>query len=779
MAKLLLLGAMATCLCMSAMEPGQVDFSAKSWTVPHDNKTINVRKNANHVNATAGTKKRTVSSNGSGYMAALQTFYDADYNFTLTCGLANVYPISVKKTDGSSVVISNILNYDDETQSSYGYKSQDVTGTYDADTHTITIPTPHDNGNEATIIGTDDYYGYALMAGRMDENYEFWPEDNLTFHVVGDFERIYTTQHIGVVSVLDGETGYLQGAYASLMAQPTDSPSPLVALPSEVDLGKTYPENELNGHLQLLNLGAEVITFALSLPADSYGLSINPALGEIQSGTSLIVNAKYSASAPGTFSLPVILAYETTQGESEMNVNFVGEVESFPDFSPIIKTGDMSFATCYDHPFVIKESGGYQYAVSTANQYYDTSWLEVRISVPENQIGKLSYKGEAKCTDPDNAWAGHNVSIYVDESDEPAYSTYEDADIDSSIVMEPGDHKLRFEFRMGMNYDVTNEYWLRLSELALTTESVGAQGVELLTPSIDFGGSLLDGISVSKTVYVNLRNTGSTPLKVTGFQSSDPAFTAELPAQEASLMGTLSVPVTLTATEARIYESDLTIETTAGAVTAKAMALVRQLPDFSGILEDKAGVITVTTDAGHPFLMSQDGTKAYNANAGETDDTAETSVITFNITVPETKIAYISWDAEISSDESDRTCVNIDGMDYAWVKGVQDSGSETLFQYYPSALDMVPGSHTVTFSFIKNGDGVIGGKDMFSISRFSAAVDDFDPRAAELNRTEIRFADCIISSEGPNVNKTNTTVCLYNMGSDELRVLSEDESDDN
>lgn len=722
--------------------------------------------------------KKADATGSSDYMAAVQTFEDFNYNFTYTSGMAYVYPIKVSR-NGNTVVFSDLLNYD-EMQAYYGYVGDDVTGTYDPEAKTITLPTPHQDGNSCTIVGHDDYSNYAIMAGRLDENSEFWPEDNLVFHVVGDFERIYTTQHIGVVTVVDGETGYLAGSFATLNAQPSDSPHPILALPSEIELGKTFPENELTSHIQLVNLGTENVTFAMSLPAGTEGLTLEPAMGEIYSGETFIIDANYMASNAGAFSLPATLAYETAQGEAELKITLNGEVEPFPDFSPIVKAGEISFATGYDYPFVIQGEET-KAAVSTAKDFYKTSWLEARVNVPEGHSGKLAYKGKALCTDAGDPYAGHKVSIYVDDAEEPAYTTSEDADLDSLFELEPGDHKVRFEFRMGMNYNPDAPYGLTLNELSFSTEMAAAEGVEVLTPAVDFGGLLLDGANVTKTANVELRNTGSTPLKATGFKSSNPAFTAELPSEEASLLGVLSVPVTLTATEPGTYESTFTIETSAGAVEATATALVRQMPDFSKILDDKDGVVKITTDMNHPFMMSEDGTKAYNANAGENDNAKVTSKITFTVTVPDNKVAHVSWNALCSTDEADRVLVHIDGpsgFDYDYLSGEMNADSQARYEHKERYLEMVPGTHTVDFEYTKNGDGTIGGSDIFSISKFTAKVEDFDTKAYSLDRTKVRFADCIIPEGEQNLNKSMAIVNIMNEGSDELRVLDTDEIKD-
>lgn len=780
MKNFLLILALASGFGVYASEPSAVHFSDTPWRLTENAKIAKAahqRKAAQADARQAGIKKsRKAPASDVVWYAAIQSFTDYDYNFTTTEGLIDqTYEMSVS-IDGDQVTLSNFLNYDDEYMSWYGYSSVDVTGTYDAASGTITIPTPHHDGDNMTMVGTDGFYDFALMAGELDKNNDFWPKDYLTLYVTGDFERIYTHDNIGVVEVYDSQTGYLSGSWASFVAQPEGSPNPVVAIPQCLDMGQTYPHSKVSKYLQLLNLSGEDLTYALSYPEGQTEIFVDYDFGDLWPLYSAFLSVEYTGGEPGDFEGSLNVGWENMAAEGSLSVPVKAEVISFPDYSPIVSAGEFVFSTGYDAPFMLKNGDDGAYAESNARRAYQKSWLEASFFVPENHTGHLSYSGHAYCTDTYDSWSTHSASVAVDG--ETILSTTTDADLDNTIDLEPGEHTIRFTYSLSMIYGDNEDFRMTVSNLALNCELAAAEGVEILTPVVDFGGLLLDGENVSKNAELKIMNTGSELLSITGFSSSNPAFSASLPQEEASLRGTLSIPVTLTANAEGRYESHFIVTTTAGAVQADATALVRLMPDFSPIITDDDGVVAVATDEDHPFIMSADSPMAFNANSGEPDDSACESVVTFTITVPERKMSFISWEAECSSDPSDQTFISVNGpigMDIDILAGERNASSAELYSYKQKYLEMVPGVHTVEFRYKKNGDNIIAGNDQFRILSFKAVTEDCEPDSYTLNRTQIRFADCIITSEGHNNLKTFQMLNLLNTGYDELRVLEPDE----
>ncbi|MCM1005734.1 MAG: choice-of-anchor J domain-containing protein [Prevotella sp.] len=774
---LLLSVGLACCLWLQAQIPAgqsdkvEINFSESSWKMPVK-ATLHVGKEKK---APGKVQKRENAENN--YKAVVQSFQDYDYNFTTTCGEASVYNATVT-LEGNTVKFLDLLTYD-EYMLYYGYVSQEVTGVYDEETKTVTISTPYTSGNDATIVGRDDANTYAIMAGDYD-GYEFFPTGDLVFDVIGDFEQLRSRQQIAVVEVYDDELGYLSSQFASLMLQSADSPNSLLVIPREMDMGESYPDSQLKGILQFINLSDDNITYAATTDKD--GLTLDPAVGTVDTYYPEHVFVNYQTSAVGKFSISLPVAYETATMENSVNLTFSGNVIDFPDYSTIVKGGEVNFATGNEFPFgIIDTEEGGKAAVSTGKQWNQKSWLEARVTVSENHIGKFSYKGSAKCTVEDNPYAGFYAKIYIDPTNdeyntsEPYFTTEADADFAETIELNPGEHKIRFEFTPGYLYgEDYSQYGMTINEITFVDEAAKAEGVDILTPALDFGGLMVDKEPAQKMANIELRNSGTSPLKAVAFTSTDPAFTAELPDGEAPLMGTLTIPVTITADKAGKYEAELTVETSAGAVTVNATAIVRATPDFTAILDGEKSLVTVTTTADNPFVMSEDG-KAYNANSGEADNMQTQSVILFTINVPDGKLAHISWDAVQSADAGEYTSIKVGGgFALQFVYGEGDA-SDKIFDFQKNVLELVPGNHNVEFKYVKNGDGIISGDDRLTISRFDVTTEDFDAKAFEITRPQVRFADCILPDQGKNTKRIRTTVNLINNGSEELRCLRDDE----
>ena len=106
--------------------------------------------------------------------------------------------------------------------------------------------------------------------------------------------------------------------------------------------------------------------------------------------------------------------------------------------------------------------------------------------------------------------------------------------------------------------------------------------------------------------------------------SDNKAFTATKPNTTAGILETIEIPVTFESAEVGLHEGVITVETSAGTVTANVKALVRRMADFSSVVTEGSDLVTgFSTSEQYPFEV-KDGV-AYNANAGEADDVATES----------------------------------------------------------------------------------------------------------------------------------------------------------
>lgn len=141
------------------------------------------------------------------YFAVAQSYYKS-YTFTYEGGDILTYDLGIA-VDGTKVTFKNLFNLYDPNETYYTNSEYPVSGTYDPKAKTITIPTSTVFAN-ATVVGEImGYYTGVLVSGLVDEEGNIAPDDNLVFHVEGDFDKIYTDQAFGVSEYTpDGSASY-------------------------------------------------------------------------------------------------------------------------------------------------------------------------------------------------------------------------------------------------------------------------------------------------------------------------------------------------------------------------------------------------------------------------------------------------------------------------------------------------------------------------------------------------------------------------------------------
>ena len=785
---LLTLSLLGGALCAAADRPQpDIRISDASWKFPKTEKGTLLRHEKAVKNSVAAKRtSRKIADGSYAFTGVTQSFEDPDYNFSLGNGSPSApYSMSIK-VDGTTVTISNMLGVDDPD---YGQSSQDIVGTYDAAAHTITIPTLHGSASEATIAGSN-YYGdqLALVGGNYD-GLDFWPTDELVLTVEGDFESIYTSQDIALISIYGEEMGYLEQSYSAMYALKSDKAG-LFSFARDLNLGECYPGNALSAKVAVVNMGTEAVAYAASAPQ---GVTVEPATGTVGPLSDYTddygyfnppyISLSYTPAAVGEFSQEIPLSWENDSDEGTFTLHLYGEAKAVPDYSAIVKGGEMTFSTGFDLPYQMTEKNGVPTAAPSLTTYGSgTSYLEVSFTVPAGNSGHFTYVGTAKCKEEDNPY-GYNYA-YIYKDGEEALATSDDTDLNTTLDFEPGDHTVRFAFSTGYSwYNMGAELGLFLTSLELKSEAAAASGVELTKGAVEFGGLLLGDEPVVRTGELTVRNLGNEPLTIASATCDNPAFSAEVPNGTASLMQELPVTVTLTATEPGEYSTTVTIVTSAGTVTGTAHALVRKMPEFSKILTGASEIVTVTTDENHPFILSEDGTFLYNSTAKVTDNEPTTAWVEFKLNVPKGKIAHVSWSGTVSSSEADNMCLNISAggnFDVRYASGERSIGSADLLtdSYSQGCLECVAGEHTYYFTYNQAGDGAFAGEDRVAFTDFHVDLEDFDETAAELETPEAPFADVVMTDVEHNTEKNFMFVYIKNNGAGELRCLRDEELDE-
>lgn len=707
-----------------------------------------------------------------------QTFHK-NYFFNYEGGEITTYNIGVK-INGTQAVISNFFNLEAQsTEWSQGV-DYDVEGVYDADAHTITIPTS-DVFSEATIAGTiGSYNTCVLLAGEVTTEGKMIPADELVLNVNEDFTIITTEQNFGIFNYTnDGSTNYgAQCIYRKFYANiPGDQPK-LIAFNNSFDLGETYPDTPKSTEFSVINVSNASADFAVTMEADDNAYTSDPATGTIDGKTIQNFTFTFNADNVGEYEGLASVDYDTEDTTAEaIQVLLFGKIKAIPDYSPIVKSGDFTFKTTLDYPFEITTVEEQTVARSTTNGQYGTSKLEVYFEVPEGNIGKFSWKGHSTNTGYFYQNAG---GLFVDDITTPWKTETGSADISDYIELGPGSHYVIFQYD-GYYYTGDPNNGLYVYDLELVNTPAEAIAAEVETPSVNIGNFMItDENPVSGSGVIVIRNRGSETLSINNVTSSNTAITATCPTTQAGLLETIEIPVMLNASEPGRYTATVTLETTAGTYTAELTALVRKMADFSALITEGSDLVTsITTDTANPFEITEDGV-AYNANSGEADTQASISWVQINFTVPEGKVADISWDGYCYGSSPDPECYwagdyatfeikhpMTSGSTQAYGDGPADS--ETKFgsdEFWGPYLICVPGDHYIKFGFSKNGDGIISEKDRVEISNLKLTLRDFQEHAVEADITDVTFEETYV---GPQ-RYTTAIVTLKNTGSAELEV---------
>ncbi|MGN0236901.1 MAG: choice-of-anchor J domain-containing protein [Lepagella sp.] len=713
------------------------------------------------------------------FFAVGQKFHK-NYAFNFEGGEITTYNIGVK-INGTQAVISNFFNLEAQSTSWSQGVDYDVEGVYDAEAHTITIPTS-DVFSEATIAGTiGSYYTCVVLAGEVTSDGKLIPADELVFNVNEDLTVMTTGQNFGIYNYTnDGSTNYgAQCIYRKFYANIAGDQPKLIAFNNSYDLGETYPDTPKSTEFSVINVSNASADFAVTVEADDNAYTSDPATGTIDAKTVQTLNFTFRADNVGDYEGLASIDYDTEDTSAEaIQVLLFGKVKAIPDYSPVVKAGDFTFKTTLDYPFEITTVEEQTVARSTTDGRYGTSKLEVYFEVPEGNVGTFSWKGYTTNT---GYWYQNAGGVFIDSTQSPAWLTETgSADISNQYEFDPGSHYVIFQYD-GYYYTGDPNNGLYVYDLELVNTPAEAKAAEVETPEVNLGNyMILDENPVSGEGVIVIRNRGTESLSINNVTSSNSAITATCPSSQAGLLETVEIPVMLNASEPGRYDATITMETTAGTYTAEVTALVRKMADFSALITEGSDLVTsITTDSSYPFEITEDGV-IYNANSDEADTQACTSWVQINFTVPEGKVADISWDGYCYGSSPD--------PEYYWagdyatfeikhpmnsamtqVYGEGPADSETKFgsdEFWAPYLISVPGDHYIKFGFYKNGDGIISEKDRVEISNLKLTLRDFQEHAVEADVTDVTFDEIYV---GPQRYAT-AIVTLKNTGSSELEV---------
>ena len=729
--------------------------------------------------------------------------------FNINGGNYSTWNIGVV-VDGTQVTINNMFNLEAQSYSWNPYYDTPVTGTYDADAKTVSIPISG-NLESATFVGGSQSSTVIVISGVVNESGQMAVEKNLVFDVETDADgtitRMTSRYPISLPQYYGNVTyGSLNTYRQFIITLPTNK-AELFAANEELYLGQGFPGDVIKSSIQLVNIGGAEASYAVDIECDPEGyITCDEVAGEIPAGgtanlTFALSGTDLSDNVEGIASI----VYEGGEGEGELTVVLTGEVIPYPDYSAVVKKGDFTFKTNIECPWEIREDAdGTQWAVSGAKGRAMTSDWYIYFSVPEGEIGTLSWTGKYVNNTANRYYYLNYAGYFIDGNGTSEIALNAEGDFNGNLEFGPGEHSLRVQHQ-AKYYSGFESDGIYMKDLCLETTAIDADVAELKTETVKFGQFILDeGSSVDGEQAITIQNRGSNVLTLKSIKSDNDEFTADDNVAGVETLQNLVIPVYLSTKVSGRKSATFTIETSAGTFTVPATANVIDMPDFTQIVKEGAEYMTFETNPSHPFVV-EDGV-AYNLDWDEPDTEASSygnyTQFSIKFDIPEGKQGIMSWDGQVWGNPIDNTGYTHYNGDYATYDyqhqplpgyGYGNSGSTYFFATevegepgqassaslegsWANSLTCIPGSHTFIFRYNHNGDGVTYGKNRLEISNVRLHVIDFKDHEAQLmTEGTVTFEPTYV---GPD-RYTTATVQLKNIGAQTLSVESIDGESEN
>lgn len=712
------------------------------------------------------------------YFAVAQSFHNG-YTFNYEGGDIFTYNVGLA-LDGTKATFTNLFNMLAASADSY-YQSYDypVDGVYDADAKTITIAT----GTTGVACGNymGGYYTAMLLAGTVNETGTLTPAEELVFDV--------TVNEDGTIATITSRTSFLARydygnirVYKSFTAVlPNAEVANVITFTESIDFGECFVGTSSTKGFQLINTGGKDADFVIELEAEDDAFTSAVTGGTVPAQGTLDLSFDFLANKAGAYEGIVTITYDNGAGESTLVVDLAGSAKDYPDYSAVIKSGNFTATTGIEYPFeIVPLEDGTIVASSTTYGAYGSSWLNLAFSVPEGKLATVAWKGVSNNV---SYWY-YNAGGYFIDTLNGAKASFQGANEDMSGNWEfaPGDHFIRFQYD-GNYYSGLAENRLYVYDIEYTEATLNADSAAVLTPEVALGNAILPvGGTVTKNGFITVKNLGANALTISSVTSDNEEFTADISGlTEAATMQEVNIPIAMEAKASGEKSATYTIVTSAGTFTAQVTASVMDMPDFASLVVEGAEYITSwTMNESYPFVIV-DG-KATNKNAGDNSAYA-TAYFQMDLTVPEGKIAYVTWDGQMWGRPITEGSYEYQYSSYATynVSHPMTSGSKTAYgsdgadassdvfandPFWADYLACIPGKHYYQWGWYHNGDGTVPEGDKIEISNIRIKVSDFNETGVELLDPEVTFEDTYV---GPNRYKT-AVVRLHNTGSNALSV---------
>ena len=385
--------------------------------------------------------------------------------------------------------------------------------------------------------------------------------------------------------------------------------------------------------LSIQNRGVNTLTL-ISATSDNPEFEISTDAEPAKTLDNLDITVFFNSKEAGTKT--ATLTIETSAGTFTVPAKAV--VVDQPDFSQIVTEGAeyLTITTNPNHPFIVEDGKAYNIDCDdedlvASDRYSDGTDLTLSFDIPEGKMGYITWDGHVWGTPEESYNSDYAVIMfnsqplegYGNMGEMNAFATDEEQGGDASsrlfsndeywadfLTKEPGHHTFTFRYLRNGDGVTHGKNRLEISNIRLHVEDFKDNDAILLTEGpVEFTPTYV-GYNRFTTVNATLKNTGSQPLRVTGFKAEkeNSPFVSILPANEVAYNSTVNVTLVFypgvhldengnvtyvdetVGKEDTWFTDNVTIKTTAGDFTlaVKGMAKGSEGIVFIGDFEDDA-----------------------------------------------------------------------------------------------------------------------------------------------------------------------------------------------
>lgn len=620
-----------------------------------------------------------------------------------------------------------------------------ITGKYDAQAKTITIPTPFDSKYSSKCIKAGTYtrggnvYTGVLAACSIGSQpdisgqYPINVLDELVFDVAAD--GTLSPRTYWLIYSFGGQQNGIENIFNATIGKPITEQASILAVPSEVKFPdeSVYAGTKATEPLYIVNTGRQMAKCDYTINGTGLQLAARIDVNELSFNTFYVY---LTAEKEGEYNGSITIR---NNGQS-ISIPVTANVMKANDYTSIVKNGSFRFSLPQNQymtyePWAITDTiTGKPVALATceANQ---SCGLNVEMEVPAGQIGLFSWKGITHTMMP------NGFRVVLDESDivYDNISSWEGYNAphpaDGYIVVPEGNHTLTFEYMHMMDWysmglaDAPQRAYIWDLDLH-TYEKKDEFGV-LMDQTVDFGTWYLDRFIGGATAEAAILNLGEKALEVTGGENSE-SFEVVGIGRQVDSMASLMALIAFNGDKLGDYDETVTVKTNGGDFKVRCVAKAEKIiNDYQYLVSE--GELSFGTSLSHPFTADKQKGTAFSSTAKleSINDPDPDSWLSASFIVPEGMQGTLSWNATNSSNTylnwmgeetfTDGTQIFIDGEQVAEFVGICEASSADIDDSY---LTLPAGKHCIKFNYVRKSSKSDGNDDRMVISRIGIKLNE-------------------------------------------------------